>query len=174
MGQLNLLMENGGLFPKGNGTRTFGSSVLMTMIQNLQARRQKVGDFRSWKLFERSFTMANLSKADETVPELKRLQLEMTEDRLKYFDKLVVECGLRTRKDLFDNAMTLLDWALEEIRSGNKIACVNQEDKRMELLRMPIFDHVKQHSELTRAVPASDPVQPAGNRKNPRLATVGS
>lgn len=118
--------------------------------------------------------MANLNKADEIAPELKRLQLEMTEDRLKYFDKLVVECGLRTRKDLFDNAMTLLDWALEEIRNGNKIACVNQEDKRMELLRMPIFDHVKQHAELTRGRPASGPVQSAGNPKSPQLATVGS
>jgi hypothetical protein len=158
-------MENGGAFPRGCGIKTFGSLALTTTIQNLLARRQEASDFLSWKVFERFFTMANLNKADEAAPELKRLQLELTEERMKYFDKLVVECGLRTRKDLFDNALTLLDWALEEIRNGNKIACVNQNDKRMELLRMPIFDHVKQHAALTRGTPPPDPVQSAENRK---------
>lgn len=75
--------------------------------------------------------------------DFKRLQFDMTEDRLILFDKMVVDCGLRTRKDLFDYAMTLLKWAIEEAKAGNQVASFDRKTTSVELLKVPILDHVR-------------------------------
>jgi hypothetical protein len=72
-----------------------------------------------------------------------RLQIELSEDMIQELDRMVMETDLSTRKDLFNNAMSLLRWALEEVNAGRSIASVDEENKRYKELAMPIFDTLR-------------------------------
>ena len=66
----------------------------------------------------------------------KRLQFDVPEDRVKDIDKLVADCNLDSRKALFNDALTMFEWAVNEIREGNEIASVNEERKKYRVLQM--------------------------------------
>ena len=59
-----------------------------------------------------------------------RWQIDVPEDRDKEIEALMNECGISTRKELFNNAVTLLKWAIEEKRKGRIIASVEEEGKK--------------------------------------------
>lgn len=72
-----------------------------------------------------------------------RLQFEIPEDRLQSLDELMEEAGIKTRTELFNNAMTLLRWAVRHRKEGHSIASINHEDKSITELEMPIFQNVE-------------------------------
>ena len=55
-----------------------------------------------------------------------RLQIEITEDQNRHILKLMDEAGLSTKKDLFNYALSLFFWAIEEVGNGNTIASINR------------------------------------------------
>ena len=69
-----------------------------------------------------------------------RIQIELAEERVKELNDLMARCGLATKKDLFNNAMSILEWAVEEVGAGKVIAAVNRAEQRYEVLRMPVLD----------------------------------
>jgi hypothetical protein len=69
-----------------------------------------------------------------------RIQIELAEERVKEINNLMVRCGLSTKKDLFNNAMSILEWAVEEVEAGKVVAGVDRAEQRYEVLRMPILD----------------------------------
>jgi hypothetical protein len=72
-----------------------------------------------------------------------RLQMEITEQQSAHLENLIQNTGLSTKKDLFNNALTLLSWAIDEVRNGNTIAAVNEEQKLYRELNMPVLSHVR-------------------------------
>ena len=54
----------------------------------------------------------------------------------------MTEVGIRTKKDFFNNALTLLEWALKERKAGRVIASVDDEEKRYKQILMPILENV--------------------------------
>jgi hypothetical protein len=74
-----------------------------------------------------------------------RLQIEVTKEQDKHIQSLMEQTGLSTKKDLFNNALTLLSWTIEEVANGNTIASVNEKNQRYRVLQMPIFTHVVQY-----------------------------
>lgn len=68
-----------------------------------------------------------------------KFQFELTEDRLKEIEALMRESGVATKKEFINNALTLLMWAIEESKSGNMIAAVDEENKNVRVLLMPIL-----------------------------------
>jgi hypothetical protein len=72
-----------------------------------------------------------------------RLQFEIPEDRLDALDELMEKSGMRTRTELFNNATTLLGWAITQRENGRAIASVDHDDKSFRELEMPIFSNVK-------------------------------
>lgn len=50
-----------------------------------------------------------------------RLQFEVDEAQLAFLTELQQICRLRTKKDLFENAVTLLSWAVNEVHKGNVV-----------------------------------------------------
>ena len=66
-----------------------------------------------------------------------RLQIEITEDQNRHILKLMDEAGLSIKKDLFNYALSLFFWAIEEVGNGNMIASVNEEHNRYRELQMP-------------------------------------
>ena len=75
-----------------------------------------------------------------------RLQIEITEDQDQHIQSLMEQAGLPTKKDLFNNALSLFSWAIEEVANGNSIASVNEEKGRYRELQMPALNHVAQRA----------------------------
>ena len=74
--------------------------------------------------------------------ETTRVQLVLPAERVRMLDQLAAEAGLATRKDLFNNALTLLNWAVREVRRGRVIASVDETTQRFTELHIPMLDAV--------------------------------
>lgn len=68
-----------------------------------------------------------------------RMQFDFTEDRVKELEAMMAKCDISTRKELFNNALTVLEWALEESEQGHEIAAIDRKEKQFFALRMPIL-----------------------------------
>ena len=58
----------------------------------------------------------------------KKLQVFLLDDQLQNLDALVEKGGFRTRADLVDNAITLLDWCINKAADGYTIAAIDNDD----------------------------------------------
>ena len=58
-----------------------------------------------------------------------RVQIDLAEARVRELEELMKVCGVSTKKELFNNALTLLEWAVREVRKGNSIASVNDREQ---------------------------------------------
>jgi len=56
-----------------------------------------------------------------------KFQFEMPEANANRLDLLAREGGV-AKKDVINNALTILEWAIEEIQSGNKICSLKDGD----------------------------------------------
>ncbi|MBT4934559.1 MAG: hypothetical protein HOL66_11920 [Rhodospirillaceae bacterium] len=75
-----------------------------------------------------------------------RLQIELADEMVEPLYALKDTCALKTNKDLFDNAVTLLEWAVGEVQKGNIIASVNEAEDRMVELQMPVLQAAKRNA----------------------------
>ncbi len=57
-----------------------------------------------------------------------RVQFEMTNDRLTELDQLKYRGKFESRRELFNAAFELLDWAVEQAEKGRDIASLNIDD----------------------------------------------
>ena len=72
-----------------------------------------------------------------------RLQFEVRDERVEHIDQLQEKLGLSTRTELFNNALALLNWAIEQKEEGCKIASIRDEDQGYRELIMPSLEKVK-------------------------------
>jgi len=68
-----------------------------------------------------------------------RMQFELTEDQNRGLEALKDKIKVRTKKDLINNALTLLEWAIQEREKGRIIASVDEQNDRYKELVMPIL-----------------------------------
>lgn len=71
--------------------------------------------------------------------EIVRIQFELPKDKADEIEKLMQDAGVPTKKELFNNALTLLKWALRETKRGNSIASIDEKHGKYRELQMPIF-----------------------------------
>ena len=57
-------------------------------------------------------------------------------------EALIVETGLPTKKDFFNNAVTLLAWAIREVKAGRIIASVDESQNRYKEILLPALENV--------------------------------
>lgn len=76
-------------------------------------------------------------------PIMYRLQFELEKKGKEDLDNLKKIFSLRTNKQLFNNALTLLEWAAKQIQDGRIIASIDEKNDKYRELSMPIFDAVK-------------------------------
>ncbi len=74
---------------------------------------------------------------------LTRFQVELPEDQLKELESLQEELGLRTKKELLNAALGLLEWHVRQRRQGRVIMSVNHTEKSYRELSFPLFDRIK-------------------------------
>jgi metal-responsive CopG/Arc/MetJ family transcriptional regulator len=70
-----------------------------------------------------------------------RIQLDLPDDQVAELDKLMEETRLTTRKDLFNNALTLFQWAVKAKKAGRVIASID-ENQRIRELVMPSIENI--------------------------------
>jgi len=69
-----------------------------------------------------------------------RIQIELDREKYEELQKLLEKTGTRTMKDFFNNAITLLKWALKKRSEGALIVAMNEEQKSYVELEMPILE----------------------------------
>ncbi len=77
-----------------------------------------------------------------------RLQFEVSEEQNKKIETLVKEVSLRTKKDLFNNAITLLNWAVKQYKAGRIIVSIDKQMESYRELAMPILDNVAEGNDI--------------------------
>jgi len=71
-----------------------------------------------------------------------RLQLEVSERRQAELQALMEACDIGKQKDLFNAALTLLEWAVAERRKGRIIASIDEASMKYKELAMPALSAV--------------------------------
>lgn len=69
-----------------------------------------------------------------------RIQFDLPDSKVEELDKLMLAAGIKTRRELFNNALSLLEWALRQRKEGRVIASINEESKSYRELSTPILD----------------------------------
>lgn len=109
-----------------------------------------------------------VKKANDVV----RIQFDVRRAHLDLIDELQEACGLETRKELFNNAVALMKWAVQARLSGRRIASYDPVGDDVEVVALPALDLVggpeagrrsKSHAEGTPATMATN---------KPRLGVV--
>lgn len=69
-----------------------------------------------------------------------RFQFDVKEDRVAEIKSLMSDIGAESNRDLFNNALTLLEWAVTEVKNGNTIASINESSRVYRELQMPALN----------------------------------
>ena len=75
-----------------------------------------------------------------------KVQIEFSDRKLREIDLLMKQTDTATRKEFFNNALTLLGWAIEKSKAGYTIASVKEDEKRFRELEMPILNNAAANS----------------------------
>jgi hypothetical protein len=73
----------------------------------------------------------------------RRIQLELSAERVTELERLMAECDIHTRVDLINTAICVLEWAIEERKNGRIIASVDETNMRYKELMIPAFSAVR-------------------------------
>lgn len=68
-----------------------------------------------------------------------RVQFELSEEKLRELEELMEESGIKTKKDFINNALTLLEWAIEEKKAGRMIASIDEKGEKYREVLMPLL-----------------------------------
>jgi hypothetical protein len=80
-----------------------------------------------------------------------RVQIDFNRSKVEAIDRLATVCGLDTRKDLFNHALSLFEWAVKEVQSGREIGSLNRAEKDVTVVNMPALTNAAQSSENSNA-----------------------
>jgi Arc/MetJ-type ribon-helix-helix transcriptional regulator len=71
-----------------------------------------------------------------------RIQLEISENRHRQLRHLMEKADFKTYSELFNNAVTLLQWSIQQIEEGCSIVSLRQDSDKQKELSMPFLQQV--------------------------------
>ena len=80
-----------------------------------------------------------------------RIQLELSESQVRDLKALMKETEVETYKELFNNSLTLFQWAVDEVKAGNEIASVNEEREKYKVLVMHALERIAKQAKAAQA-----------------------
>ena len=98
--------------------------------------------------------MANLKTSITAPPDKTRVQLDFSPTVIERMNRSMDICELETRKDLFNSALSLLDWAVGEVLKGRVIASLDEENKHYTRLAMPALQNAAHYAAQRQPLPA--------------------
>jgi len=72
-----------------------------------------------------------------------RVQFELNENQIKELKSLMKDINVRTKKDLFNNSLSLLKWVVREMKTGRTIGSINEKGDHFREIVMPFFSAIK-------------------------------
>ena len=77
-----------------------------------------------------------------------RVQFELTDEKAKELDAFMSQIGVTTKKDLFENSLSLLEWAVKEIQANPNrvIGSIDEEKDSYKELQMAIFSNARSYA----------------------------
>ncbi len=81
---------------------------------------------------------------------LERIQFEAPQTTLAEIDTLLKPCGKLTRPALYDNALTLLTWFIDERTQGRRIVSIGEDSNHHRDLLMSLHETAGFRSKLVR------------------------
>jgi hypothetical protein len=90
--------------------------------------------------------MATTNQVEATT----RLQIELSDQKVRQLDALLADTELPTKKELINNALTLLTWAVRETKAGRKIVSLDEETKHYKEVLLPALEHAAEQAEVLR------------------------
>jgi hypothetical protein len=81
------------------------------------------------------------------VGKIVKIQFDMPEDKFNYIKKLAESNGVMSRKELFNSALAILEWAILERKEGRIVASIDRNEKKIREIVMPILSGVPVENE---------------------------
>jgi hypothetical protein len=72
-----------------------------------------------------------------------RFQLDLSPSQAARFDQLVLDCDFGSRKELFSTAMTLFNWAVQEVQKGRRVASYDETTDEVEKVHFPALSNLQ-------------------------------
>ncbi|MBT9097673.1 hypothetical protein KFZ76_08130 [Methylovulum psychrotolerans] len=74
-----------------------------------------------------------------------RIQFELTDEKAKELDAFMAVLGITTKRDLFENALSFLEWAVKEIQANpdRVIGSIDEQNESYKELQMAIFSNAR-------------------------------
>ncbi len=76
-----------------------------------------------------------------------RIQLDFDADGAQLVETLKKRTGLSTHKELFNNALALLDWATQKVMRGLVVGSMDERNKSYAELQMPALRHAARQAQ---------------------------
>jgi hypothetical protein len=76
-----------------------------------------------------------------------RIQFEMSTEKVNDLDRLKEQTALRTRREVFDNALTFFEWGVNESANGHLVAAVDEESGLYQPIVMPVFSAARRRAQ---------------------------
>jgi len=67
-----------------------------------------------------------------------RIQLDVSEEKANEMDKIIEQSGVKSRRELFNLALSLLKWAIDQKKEGRIIASVDEKNDKYKELMLPV------------------------------------
>jgi hypothetical protein len=77
-----------------------------------------------------------------------RVQVEISLEKLKELESLMGEVDISTKRELFNLALTLFKWTVNEVKKGRIIASVSEEGKTYKELVIPALEVIAERARL--------------------------
>jgi hypothetical protein len=79
-----------------------------------------------------------------------RIQFELPEDKAEELESLMELTSVATKKEFLNNALTLLEWAINERLKGRIIASVDEQNEKYREVLLPILARIKPTASVAR------------------------
>jgi hypothetical protein len=87
-----------------------------------------------------------------------RVQLDFPRERVSELKRLMEKGNLKTYNDLFDNALTLMKWAVQEAEKGRSIGSFDEGEDLLKELVMPFLQYAARSKEEPTRIDSDPPV----------------
>ncbi len=70
-----------------------------------------------------------------------RVQFEITKEQAKKIEELMKTTGATTKKDLFNDALSMLQWAVKQVSNGRFVGSIDETNNNYRELNTPALEH---------------------------------
>ncbi len=84
-----------------------------------------------------------------------RIQIDIDESGEQVLNNIKQATGLSTYKDIFNNAITLFEWAIRQRVEGRVISSLDERTKRYKEMTMPALEESIRRANLATASPVA-------------------